>query len=77
LPQAPNTAESILAEIDLEIVKLQTELLSEKDLQKITEQIENQYVNSNATIDGTKNAMLSPTTFTVGEHHKHPMNEVH
>jgi hypothetical protein len=34
-----NTAESILAEIDLEIVKLQTELLSEKDLQKITEQI--------------------------------------
>jgi hypothetical protein len=38
LPQAPNT-ESILAEIDLEIVKLQTELLSEKDLQKITEQI--------------------------------------
>jgi hypothetical protein len=27
------------AEIDLEIVKLQTELLSEKDLQKITEQI--------------------------------------
>jgi hypothetical protein len=41
--QTPNTAESILAEIDLEIVKLQTELLSEKDLQKLQNKFENQY----------------------------------
>jgi predicted Zn-dependent peptidase len=52
LPQAPNTVENILAEIDAEIVKLQTELISEKDLQKLQNKFENQYVNSNSTIDG-------------------------
>ena len=52
LPQAPNTAENILAEIDAEIVNLQTELISEKDLQKLQNKFENQYVNSNSTIDG-------------------------
>ncbi|MCF6140072.1 insulinase family protein [Flavobacterium sp. K77] len=52
LPQAPNTAEGILAEIDAEIAKLQTELLSENDLQKLQNKFENQYVNSNSTIDG-------------------------
>ena len=52
MPQAPNTAENILAEIDAEIVNLQTELISEKDLQKLQNKFENQYVNSNSTIDG-------------------------
>ncbi len=52
LPQAPYTAENILAEIDAEIVNLQTELISEKDLQKLQNKFENQYVNSNSTIDG-------------------------
>ena len=37
---------------DLEIVKLQTELISEKDLQKLQNQFDNQYVNSNSTIEG-------------------------
>jgi hypothetical protein len=35
LPQAPNTAEYTFAEIDLEIVKQQTELLSEKICKKL------------------------------------------
>ena len=52
LPQAPNTAEDILKEIDAEIVKLQTELISEKDLQKLQNKFENQYVNGNSTIEG-------------------------
>ncbi|MBP4140640.1 insulinase family protein [Flavobacterium sp. I-SCBP12n] len=52
LPQAPNTAADILAEIDSEVVNLQTELISEKDLQKLKNKFENQYVNSNSTIDG-------------------------
>lgn len=59
LPQAPNTAENILAEIDLEIVKLQTELISEKDLQKLQNKFENQYVNSNSTIDGIAGNLAS------------------
>jgi predicted Zn-dependent peptidase len=52
LPQAPNTSESLVKEIDEEIVKLQTELISEKDMQKLQNKYENQYVNDNASIDG-------------------------
>jgi predicted Zn-dependent peptidase len=52
LPQSPFTAANLLAEIDEEIVKLQTELISDKDLQKLQNQFDNQYVNSNSTIEG-------------------------
>lgn len=52
LPQAPSTSENIITEIDSEIVKLQTELISDKELQKLQNKYENQYVNSNASIDG-------------------------
>ena len=52
LPQAPSTSENILTEIDSEIVKLQTELISDKELKKLQNKYENQYVNSNATIEG-------------------------
>lgn len=52
LPQAPSTSENILTEIDSEIVKLQTELISDKELKKLQNKYENQYVNSNASIDG-------------------------
>jgi hypothetical protein len=43
---APST-ENLLTEIDAEI-KLQTELISDKELQKLQNKYENQYVNSNA-----------------------------
>ena len=52
LPQSPFTAANLLTEIDEEIVKLQTELISDKDLQKLQNQFDNQYVNSNSTIEG-------------------------
>jgi predicted Zn-dependent peptidase len=52
LPQAPFTSENILTEVDAEIVKLQTELISDKELQKLQNKYENQYVNSNASIEG-------------------------
>jgi predicted Zn-dependent peptidase len=52
LPQAPSTSENLLTEIDAEIVKLQTELISDKELQKLQNKYENQYVNSNASIEG-------------------------
>ncbi|WP_338647134.1 pitrilysin family protein [Flavobacterium sp. KS-LB2] len=52
LPQAPNTAESILAEIDEEIVKIQTELISEKDFQKLQNKFDNNFVNANSNVEG-------------------------
>ncbi|WP_309642672.1 pitrilysin family protein [Flavobacterium sp.] len=52
LPLGQNTTESILKEIDEEIVKLQTDLISERDFQKLQNTIENDFVNNNATIDG-------------------------
>jgi predicted Zn-dependent peptidase len=48
----PSTSENLLTEIDAEIVKLQTELISDKELQKLQNKYENQYVNSNASIEG-------------------------
>lgn len=59
LPQSPYTSANLLAEIDEEIVKLQTELISEKDLQKLQNQFDNQYVNSNATIEGIANNLAT------------------
>jgi predicted Zn-dependent peptidase len=52
LPQAPHTTADITKEVDEEILKLQTELISEKELQKLQNKFENKYVNSNSTIDG-------------------------
>lgn len=52
LPLGTNTTESLVVEIDTEIVKLQTELISEKDMQKLQNKMENQYVEENATIEG-------------------------
>jgi predicted Zn-dependent peptidase len=55
------TSENLLTEIDAEIVKLQTELISDKELQKLQNKYENQYVNSNASIEGVA-VILQPTT---------------
>jgi predicted Zn-dependent peptidase len=52
LPQGDFTASDILREIDMEIVKLQTELIPEKELQKLQNKYENNYVNSNASVEG-------------------------
>lgn len=52
LPQGTNTTASLLKEIDEEIVKIQTDLISEKDFQKLQNKYENQFVNNNATVEG-------------------------
>jgi predicted Zn-dependent peptidase len=59
LPQAPFTSTDIVNEVDAEIVKLQTELISEKDLQKLQNKYENNYVDGNATIDGVAGNLAS------------------
>ncbi|NBL63820.1 insulinase family protein [Flavobacterium sp. NST-5] len=52
LPMAPNTTKDLTKEIDEEILKLQTELISERDFQKLQNKFENQYVNSNTSVEG-------------------------
>lgn len=52
LPLGANTTNSILKEIDEEILKLQTELIAERDFQKLQNRIEIDFVDNNATIEG-------------------------
>jgi predicted Zn-dependent peptidase len=52
LPMGGTTPETLMSEIDEEIVKLQTDLISEKEFQKLQNIYENQYVNSNASVEG-------------------------
>lgn len=59
LPLGENSLESILKEIDDEIVALQTNLISEKDLQKIKNKIENEYVNKNASLEGVATSLAT------------------
>ncbi|NVJ89964.1 MAG: insulinase family protein [Flavobacteriaceae bacterium] len=46
------TNDQILKEIDEEIEKLQTELISDEDLQKVRNKFENQFVASNSSVQG-------------------------
>lgn len=52
IPMSPNTSETLTTNIDEEIKKIQTELISERDFQKLQNKFENQYVNSNTSIEG-------------------------
>jgi zinc protease len=52
LPMETNSCEDLLKEIDEEILKIQTELISEKDFQKLQNIFENQFVNSNSDVEG-------------------------
>ncbi|MBL0014478.1 MAG: insulinase family protein [Flavobacterium sp.] len=52
LPLGENSTSSILKEVDDEILKLQTDLISERDFQKLQNKIENDFVNNNATVEG-------------------------
>jgi len=44
--------DDLLKEIDEEIVKIQTELISEKDYQKLQNTFDNQFVNANSSVEG-------------------------
>jgi len=52
LPMAPATTADMLKEIDEEVVKIQTDLISEKDYQKLQNTFDNQFVNANAGVEG-------------------------
>jgi zinc protease len=59
MPQGENKAEDLIREIDSEIVKLQTELISETDYQKLRNKNDNNYVNGNASIEGIAGNLAS------------------
>ena len=48
---------TLITEIDEEVVKIQKELISEKDYQKLQNQFESDFVNSNSTIEGIANSL--------------------
>lgn len=52
LPLGENSTESILKEIDQEIARLQTDLISEKELQRLENVTDNRFVNNNSTVEG-------------------------
>ncbi len=52
LPMGTSTTADLLKEIDEEIVKIQTDLISEKDYQKLQNTFDNQFVNANASVEG-------------------------
>ncbi|MEO0525968.1 MAG: pitrilysin family protein [Bacteroidota bacterium] len=52
LPLGETALDTLVKEFDQEIQKLQTELISENDHQKLLNQFENRFVNANATLEG-------------------------
>ena len=59
LPLGENTLDDLVAEMDEEIVKIQTELISEKELQKLRNKFENQFVNSNSSVEGIAGSLAT------------------
>jgi len=57
LPLGDNTLDGLVSEMDEEIVKIQGQLISERDYQKLQNKIENGFVNSNASIEGIANSL--------------------
>lgn len=59
IPMGQTTSATLTSEIDEEIKKMQTELISERDFQKLQNVYENQYVNSNTSIEGIAENLAS------------------
>lgn len=57
LPLGDTKLTDLIKEIDEEIVKLQTELISENAHQKLQNQFENDYVNANSSVEGIANSL--------------------
>ncbi|SFZ89674.1 Predicted Zn-dependent peptidase [Flaviramulus basaltis] len=59
LPLGETTLDTLLSEMDEEITKMQNELISERDHQKLLNQFENQFVNSNSSIAGIAGSLAT------------------
>ena len=63
LPLGETKLATLIEEISEEVDKIQTELISEKDFQKLQNQFESSFVSSNATIEGIANSLAEYYTF--------------
>ena len=63
LPLGDNSLESLVDAMDEEVVKIQQELISEKDYQKLQNKFEADFVNSNASVEGIANSLAEYYTF--------------
>jgi len=57
LPLGDVTLEQLVAEMDEEVVKIQQELITEKDHQKLLNKFENNFVNANSSVSGVANSL--------------------
>ena len=67
LPLGETQLQTLITEIDEEVEKIQKELISEKDYQKLQNQFESEFVNSNSTIEGIANSLAEYYTFYGGD----------
>ena len=67
LPLGETQLETLITEIDEEVEKIQKELISEKDYQKLQNQFESDFVSSNSTIEGIANSLAEYYTFYGGD----------
>ncbi len=59
IPLGETSLDTLLSEMDEEVIKMQTDLISERDHQKLINQFENQFVNSNSSIAGIAGSLAT------------------
>lgn len=57
LPVGETSTDVLISEMEEEIAKVRTDLISERDYQKLQNKFENQFVNSNASVEGIANSL--------------------
>jgi predicted Zn-dependent peptidase len=57
LPLGDVSLDTLIAEMDEEVVKVQNELISERDYQKLQNKFENDFVSSNSSVSGVANSL--------------------
>lgn len=63
IPMGETTLEQLTDEIDEEIVKIQTDLISEREYEMLLNKFENRYVQSNASVEGIATSLANYYTF--------------
>ena len=63
LPLGDTSLKSIITEIDEEVVKIQEDLISEKDYQKLQNKFETNFVDSNSSVEGIANSLAEYYAF--------------
>ncbi len=59
IPMGDTELSTLLSEMDVEVAKMQNELISERDHQKLLNQFENQFVNANSSIAGIASSLAT------------------